>query len=116
MKTNKTPKSMPRSTGPRHPLVHPPPFRRCHRRTDFRSEDGDRKPRMTRIKRKFSTEHRKTRKRDFEQDKATERTEIGRTKSSCPASMEIRRPFIRAMSSSHESALCSLCGLLLKPI
>src|SRR5712691_9277863 len=53
-------------------------------------------------------------RRDFEKE-PTERTEIRKAKSFCPASIEIRRRFIRVLSS-FEFALCSLCGLLFKPI
>src|SRR5437764_12077816 len=53
-------------------------------------------------------------KRDFEQE-ATERTESRKGNSLRPISLEIRRPFIRLMSS-FESVPCSLCSLLFKTI
>src|SRR6266705_1638711 len=61
-----------------------------------------------------NTKPRTTRSRDVEQ-KATERTEIRNAKSLCAIFMEVCHPFIRVMSS-FESALCSLCCLLFRPI
>jgi hypothetical protein len=61
-----------------------------------------------------NTKPRTTRSRDFEQE-ATERTEIRKAKSSCPASPKTRRPCSR-ITSSFGSALCSLCYLLFKAI
>src|SRR5437764_985422 len=53
-------------------------------------------------------------KTGFEQEQ-TERTENGKANSLWPIPMAIRRPFILVVSSL-ESALCSLCFLLFKPI
>src|SRR6266478_4159475 len=88
-------------------------------KADFRPEDRDGQPRMTRMarmKRDVSTELAETRKRDSEQE-ATERTEIQREKSLFPSltSVQICRPLSRVMSS-FESALCPLGCLLFKVI
>src|SRR5438309_2256449 len=92
--------------------------------TDFRPENRDGQPRMTRMarmKRNFSTELPETRERDFEQEatpinrEQAERTEIRKGKSLCPAYMEICGPLIGVMSS-FDSALGYLRCLLFKPI
>src|SRR6266478_5785318 len=58
----------------------------------------------------------KSTRRDFEQE-ATERTEIQKEKSLLPSLtfVQVCRPFTR-VTSSFESALCSLCYLLFKAV
>jgi hypothetical protein len=61
-----------------------------------------------------NTKPRTIRSRHFEQE-ATEKAEVPKAKTFCPAPIEICRPSIRALFS-FESALCSLCYLLFKVI
>src|SRR6266705_2818697 len=83
----------------------------------FRTPDTNLIPsRMARMKRNRCRGLLETRKTDSEQE-ATERTETQKRKSSFASltSVQISRPSL-GVRSSFESALCSLCCLLFKPI